>query len=128
MSQSGEYNEFHNMIFQQDYPVRQLVSINGDNITWDSVAFKYTSNANSSSNHTIRTGGDVDNLTFRYCHFYNGSRTIIWIMAQSSTSSDDFLMEYCNLTGTSNHPAIQIMPYTNVNGPSIKRSITANLD
>ena len=107
---SGSYNEFHNIVFEQDYDGggsdgKNLINISGDYVKWDSCAFKYPSNVGSSSNHSIYVTGA--HVTLGYSSFYNGSRTIIW-----AQGVQNFIMEYSKLTGASNHPAIQIMPNT----------------
>jgi hypothetical protein len=125
ISMGGDYNIFDKIIFQQDYEAKQLLSVGGTGVVLDSCSVKYPSNASSSSNHTIVVTGV--NVTFRYSHFYNGSRTIIWVRKNSGTQADNFTMEYCTLTGASNHPPIQIFPATNSTDPTtIKRPIVRN--
>jgi hypothetical protein len=125
ISMSGDYNIFDKIIFQQDYPTKQLISVGGAGVVLDSCAVKYPSNASSSTNHTVVVSGV--GVKFRYSHFYNGSRTIIWVRKNSGTQADFFTMEYCTLTHASHHPPIQIMPATNSTDPTtIKRPIVRN--
>lgn len=122
---NGDYNEFVNIVFQQNYDARQLVSISGLGVMIDSSAVKYPSNVSSSSNHTVVVTGksvSITNTTFR-----NGSRCIIWVRKNSGTEADFFTMDNCIITHATNHPPIQIMPATNsTDTTTIKRAIVRN--
>lgn len=125
ISLSGDYNYFYNIAFQQNYSAKQLISVSGEGVKLDSCTVKYPSNASSSSNHIIVVTGK--GVTFRNSTFTNGSRCIIWVRKNSGTQADNFTMEYCELTGSSNHPPIQIMPATNsTDTTTIKHSIVRN--
>lgn len=122
---SGAYNFFRKITFLQDFPANQLISISGNYVQIDSCSVKYPSNASSRSNHTVVVTGN--NVTFKNSSFYNGSRTIIWVRKNSGSQADYFLMEYCTLTGATNHPPIQIMPGTNSkDSTTIKRPVIRN--
>jgi len=115
ITMSGDYNEFHKIIFKQGQ-ARELISYSG-RVTFDSCAFKYPSNTSSSSNHLIR--GAADHVTFRYSHFYHSPRTAIWHEWTSTTNApDSLIIENCTFIGHSSHPAFQIMPYTNIVSPA----------
>ncbi len=122
---SGAFNYFRKIVFLQDFHSNQLLSIDGNYVQLDSCSIKYPSNASSSTNHTVLVTGN--NVTFKHSSFYNGSRTIIWVRKNSGEQADFFKMEYCTLTGASNHPPIQIMPATNSkDSTTIKRPVIRN--
>ena len=125
ISMSGAYNYFKKIVFEQDYAGggtdgKNLISISGDYVQWDSCAFKYPSNQSSSSNHSVYVTGE--HVILGHSSFYKGSRCIVWVQ-----KADFFTMEYCKLTGATNHPPIQIFPNTSSSDTStIKRSVVRN--
>lgn len=115
---SGKYNVFKKMIMIQNYSTNgnNFLNILGDGTTLDSVAFKYPSNVANSANHSIYVTSARD-VTFRYSTFRNGSRCIIWVIG-TTKAPNNFVMDNCTLKGSSNHPAIQIMPMTDATSPA----------
>ena len=111
---SGDYNEFHNIIFKQAQP-RTLITVSGTHVTMDSCSLKYPSDIANSTNHLMYVHGA--NFTLRYSHLYHSPRTAVWVQ-WSSTAPDNALIENCTFIGHTSHPCFQIMPYTNVVSPN----------
>ncbi len=109
ISIGGSYVTLDNMVIRQQYP-RYLITIGGSNVTLDSVVTQYPSDVSSGGNHTIVTSADY--TTLRYCYFWQGPRTIVWVKPSYPNTCDHFLMEYTTISGFNNHYAIQLMPVT----------------
>ncbi len=114
INMGGNYNEFHNMVLEQDYPAKNLITVSGNYVMWDSVAYKYPSAAGSGSNHNVMVYGQ--HVTFYKSTFRNSSRTCVWVRSSTSSAPNNFLVDGCVFKGMSNHYAIQVMPQTSTEG------------
>lgn len=115
ISISGDYVTLENMIIRQQYPKYVLtVNASANKFTLDSVVVQYPSNVADGSNHTMLTS--ADSTTIRYCYFWQGPRTIIWVRNSNGSHCKGFLMEYTTISNYDNHYAIQCMPETRIGG------------
>lgn len=110
---SGQYVHFQNIAFVQDNTCMSfLVTGRGSGI--DNCVHRYPSNTLSSTVHTYRISGNADSSYITNSQFINGTRTIVWVEGglTSSNTPDSVQITGDTFEGSSNHYAIQVMPYT----------------
>jgi hypothetical protein len=91
---------------------RYLFYVSGADCETDSVAFHYTIETNSSSNHLIQVNGGADNYLMTHCWVYDAPRCAVWVRWSGSTVPDNVIIEYTWFADCDGHNAIQYMPST----------------
>lgn len=107
---SGAGIDLRQMVIEQT-EARYLFYVTNRDCEIDSVAFKYTIETNSGTNHLIQVSSGGDATLFTHCWVYDAPRCAFWFRG-TTDAPDSCIIEYTWIKDCDGHNAIQYMPST----------------